>query len=128
MFCLNFWDCAGQEKFGGLRDGYYIGGQAALIFSDVLSRISEKNTALWKRDVQRVMSTPALCYIKHKTDVEESPDGLPRMGRIEDEGGIPAFAVSTKLCAGLLEPLECLLQQYANDTSLRVLSVPECRD
>jgi GTP-binding nuclear protein Ran len=21
------WDTAGQEKFGGLRDGYYIGGQ-----------------------------------------------------------------------------------------------------
>ena len=24
---FNVWDCAGQEKFGGLRDGYYIMGQ-----------------------------------------------------------------------------------------------------
>ena len=23
---LNIWDTAGQEKFGGLRDGYYIKG------------------------------------------------------------------------------------------------------
>ena len=30
----------GQEKFGGLRDGYYIGGQAAIIMFDVTSRTS----------------------------------------------------------------------------------------
>ena len=24
------WDTAGQEKFGGLRDGYYIGGQGTI--------------------------------------------------------------------------------------------------
>lgn len=26
QICFNTWDTAGQEKFGGLRDGYYIGG------------------------------------------------------------------------------------------------------
>jgi len=25
---FNVWDTAGQEKFGGLRDGYYIQGEA----------------------------------------------------------------------------------------------------
>ena len=28
---FNCWDTAGQEKFGGLRDGYYIKGQCAII-------------------------------------------------------------------------------------------------
>ncbi|XP_020697235.1 GTP-binding nuclear protein Ran1-like [Dendrobium catenatum] len=28
------WDTAGQEKFGGLRDGYYIHGQCAIIMFD----------------------------------------------------------------------------------------------
>lgn len=28
---FNVWDTAGQEKFGGLRDGYYIQGQCAII-------------------------------------------------------------------------------------------------
>merc|ERR1712205_37892 len=32
------WDTAGQEKFGGLRDGYYIHGQCAIIMFDVTSR------------------------------------------------------------------------------------------
>jgi len=27
--CFNVWDTAGQEKFGGLRDGYYIQGNHA---------------------------------------------------------------------------------------------------
>lgn len=29
---VNIWDCAGVEKFGGLRDGYYIQMDAALVF------------------------------------------------------------------------------------------------
>merc|ERR1712228_498227 len=32
---FNCWDTAGQEKFGGLRDGYYIQGQCAIIMFDV---------------------------------------------------------------------------------------------
>ena len=34
----NCWDTAGQEKFGGLRDGYYVGGKAAIIMFDVTSK------------------------------------------------------------------------------------------
>merc|ERR1712173_119660 len=40
---FNVWDTAGQEKFGGLRDGYYIQGQCAIIMFDVTSRITYKN-------------------------------------------------------------------------------------
>jgi GTP-binding nuclear protein Ran len=51
---FNVWDCAGQEKYGGLRDGYYIGGQSAIIMFDVMSRISYKNVPNWHRDIVRV--------------------------------------------------------------------------
>lgn len=43
------WDTAGQEKFGGLRDGYYINGQAGIIMFDVTSRITYKNVPNWHR-------------------------------------------------------------------------------
>ena len=36
---FNIWDTAGQEKFGGLRDGYYIQAQCAIIMFDVTSRV-----------------------------------------------------------------------------------------
>jgi GTP-binding nuclear protein Ran len=50
---FNVWDTAGQEKFGGLRDGYYIQGQCAIIMFDVTSRITYKNVPNWHRDMVR---------------------------------------------------------------------------
>eukprot|EP01084_Bolivina_argentea_P035098 65104_1 len=50
----NCWDTAGQEKFGGLRDGYYVGGKAAIIMFDVTSRITYKSVSVWHRDLTRV--------------------------------------------------------------------------
>merc|ERR1719318_2005614 len=44
---FNVWDTAGQEKFGGLRDGYYIQGQCAIIMFDVTSRVTYKNVPNW---------------------------------------------------------------------------------
>ncbi|KAB0403571.1 hypothetical protein E2I00_003921 [Balaenoptera physalus] len=40
---FNVWNTAGQKKFGGLRDGYYIQAQCAIIMSDVTSRVTYKN-------------------------------------------------------------------------------------
>ena len=40
---FNVWDTAGQEKYAGLRDGYYIQANCAIIMFDVTSRITYKN-------------------------------------------------------------------------------------
>jgi GTP-binding nuclear protein Ran len=47
------WDTAGQEKFGGLRDGYYIQSNAAIIFFDVTSKSSYRNVPKWHKDLAR---------------------------------------------------------------------------
>lgn len=52
--CFNVWDCAGQEKFGGLRDGYYIQSQCAIIMCDLTSAQSIKNAKKWRADIKRV--------------------------------------------------------------------------
>ena len=74
---FNVWDTAGQEKFGGLRDGkkllqrsqrshaliprcragYYINGQCAIIMFDVTARMTYKNVPNWHRDIVRVCET-----------------------------------------------------------------------
>jgi GTP-binding nuclear protein Ran len=48
---FDVWDTAGQEKFGGLRDGYYINGQCGIIMFDVTSRITYKNVPNWHRKI-----------------------------------------------------------------------------
>jgi len=51
---FNCWDTAGQEKFGGLRDGYYIGGQAAIVMFDVTAQVTYKSVPHWHKDLTRV--------------------------------------------------------------------------
>jgi GTP-binding nuclear protein Ran len=65
------WDTAGQEKFGGLRDGYYIQGQCAIIMFDVTGRITYKNVPVWYRDLMRVCEHIPIVLVGNKVDVKE---------------------------------------------------------
>jgi len=67
----NVWDTAGQEKFGGLRDGYYVGGQAAIIMFDVTSRITYKSVQIWHRDLTRVCESIPIVLCGNKVDVKD---------------------------------------------------------
>merc|ERR1712028_315585 len=68
---FNTWDTAGQEKFGGLRDGYYIQGQCAVIMFDVTSRITYKNVPNWHRDIVRVCENIPIVLVGNKVDVKD---------------------------------------------------------
>lgn len=65
------WDTAGQEKFGGLRDGYYINGQCGIIMFDVTSRVTYKNVPNWYRDLVRVCEGIPIVLCGNKVDVKE---------------------------------------------------------
>ncbi|KAK2974357.1 hypothetical protein RJ640_021213, partial [Escallonia rubra] len=64
------WDTAGQEKFGGLRDGYYIHGQCAIIMFDVTARLTYKNVPTWHRDICRVCENIPIVLCGNKVDVK----------------------------------------------------------
>jgi len=68
---FDVWDTAGQEKFGGLRDGYYINGQCGIIMFDVTSRITYKNVPNWHRDLVRVCENIPIVLVGNKVDVKE---------------------------------------------------------
>ncbi|CDI79417.1 GTP-binding nuclear protein ran/tc4, putative [Eimeria acervulina] len=63
---FNVWDTAGQEKFGGLRDGYYIKGQCAIMMFDVTSRITYRNIPNWHRDIVRVCENIPIVLVGNK--------------------------------------------------------------
>merc|ERR1711959_17919 len=71
VLTFNVWDTAGQEKFGGLRDGYYIQGQCAIIMFDVTSRITYKNVPNWHRDIVRVCENIPIVLVGNKVDVKD---------------------------------------------------------
>jgi GTP-binding nuclear protein Ran len=65
------WDTAGQEKFGGLRDGYYIGGHSAIIMFDVTSRITYKSVPHWHKDLVRVCENIPIVLCGNKVDCKD---------------------------------------------------------
>jgi GTP-binding nuclear protein Ran len=68
---FNVWDTAGQEKFGGLRDGYYIQGQCGIIMFDVTSRVTYKNVINWHKDLARVCDNIPIVLCGNKSDVKD---------------------------------------------------------
>ena len=68
---FNIWDTAGQEKFGGLRDGYYIQGECAIIMFDVTSRITYKHVPNWHRDLTRVCDNIPIVLVGNKVDIKD---------------------------------------------------------
>jgi len=68
---FNVWDTAGQEKFGGLRDGYYIQGKCAIIMFDVTCRATYKNVPNWHRDLTRVCENIPIVLCGNKVDIKD---------------------------------------------------------
>ena len=68
---FDVWDTAGQEKFGGLRDGYYIQGKCGIIMFDVTSRITYKNVPNWHRDLVCVCENIPIVLCGNKVDMKD---------------------------------------------------------
>ena len=107
---FNVWDTAGQEKFGGLRDGYYVNGDCAIVMFDVTARATLKHASNWTRDVQRVCGpdVPLIC-------VGNKIDGNRRCSHpcsfTQHSGGY--CEISTKTNANITAPFERLATMIA---------------
>lgn len=94
---FKIWDCAGQEKFGGLRDGYYIGAQGVIIMLDLTSKLTLRNMEHWVKDVGRVVGedVPVIVCgnkidaLNRKLTEEMIKEVLPKT--------VPYFNVSAKI-------------------------------
>jgi GTP-binding nuclear protein Ran len=99
---FDVWDTAGQEKFGGLRDGYYINGQCGIIMFDVTSRITYKNVPNWHRDLVRVCENIPIVLCGNKVDVWDTA-GQEKFGGLRDgysltgQCGIIMFDVTSRI-------------------------------
>ena len=68
---FNCWDTAGQEKFGGLRDGYYRQSQCAILMFDVTSLETYNNVSCWHEDLVRVCGNIPIVLCGNKVDVRD---------------------------------------------------------
>jgi len=68
---FNVWDTAGQEKFGGLREGYYVHAECCIVMFDVTSRITYQHVPKWIDDARRVCPDVPVVLVGNKVDSPE---------------------------------------------------------
>ncbi len=115
---FNCWDTAGQEKFGGLRDGYYIQADAAIIMFDVTSKLSYKSVPAWHRDLVRVIkpgSPIVLCG--NKVDCKERKI-KPRQIMFHRNKGIQYYDISARSNYNFEKPFLHLARVLLADDTL----------
>ncbi|TNJ29518.1 GTP-binding nuclear protein RAN/TC4 [Giardia muris] len=131
---LNVHDTAGQEKFGGLRDGYYVDSDACLLFFDVTNRITYKNVENWYRDVYRICPTRrdyqtgeekplAIVLVGNKCDVKDREIRTQTV-KFHRTKNIPYVEISAKDNFNYELPILSILRTLMNDPSIQFSQAP----
>jgi GTP-binding nuclear protein Ran len=120
---FSMWDLAGEEKFGGLRDGYYIGAQAALVVFSVTDRKSYKSVPNWHRDVVRVADVVPMVLLGTKRDAISERRVSPKNILFHRKRNLQYVEVSSKSMSReeLLRPMLLLARMLTNDQMLELL-------
>lgn len=117
LICFNVWDTAGQEKFGGLRDGYYIEGQCAIIMFDVTARMTYRNVANWHRDIVRVCENIPIVLVGNKVDVMDRAVKAKQI-TYHRKKNLQYYDLSAKSNYNYEKPFLWLAKKLANDNNL----------
>lgn len=123
---FDVWDTAGQEKFGGLRDGYYINGQCGIIMFDVTSRITYKNVPNWHRDLVRVCENIPIVLCGNKVDVKERKVKAKTI-TFHRKKNLQYYDISAKSNYNFEKPFLWLARKLAGNPSLEFVATPALR-
>lgn len=123
---FNVWDTAGQEKFGGLRDGYYIQGQCAIIMFDVTSRITYKNVPSWHRDLTRVCENIPIVLVGNKVEIKDRKVKA-KMITFHRKKNLQYYDISAKSNYNFEKPFLWLARKLSGDNSLHFVQAPALR-
>jgi len=118
-FVLDIWDTAGQEKFMGLGDNYFMRSDGAIVMFDITAKNTLKNIKTW------------VSSIKNKNTVKDIPIGI--YGNkfdvvIKDEDRIKTkyTKISCKSCYNVYAPIVDILQKITGHKDLvQVVDVEE---
>jgi GTP-binding nuclear protein Ran len=120
---FNVWDTAGQEKFGGLRDGYYISAQAAIIMFDVTSRTTYKDVPNWHRDLVRVCEGIPIVLCGNKVDIKDRKV-KPKQITFHRKKNLQYYDISAKSNYNFEKPFLWLARKLVGDPNLTFVEAP----
>jgi GTP-binding nuclear protein Ran len=121
--CFNTWDTAGQEKFGGLRDGYYVQGQCGIIMFDVTSRITYNNVPNWHKDLVRVCENIPIVLCGNKVDIKERKVKAKTI-TFHRKKNLQYYDISAKSNYNFEKPFVWLAQRLTGHPDLQLVASP----
>jgi len=120
---FNVWDTAGQEKFGGLRDGYYIQGECAILMFDVTSRVTYKNVPNWHRDLVRVCENIPIVIVGNKVDIKDRKVKAKAI-TFHRKKNLQYYDISAKSNYNFEKPFLYLARKLIGDPNLEFTAMP----
>eukprot|EP00286_Rhodomonas_abbreviata_P014790 CAMPEP_0181338438 /NCGR_PEP_ID=MMETSP1101-20121128/28636_1 /TAXON_ID=46948 /ORGANISM="Rhodomonas abbreviata, Strain Caron Lab Isolate" /LENGTH=174 /DNA_ID=CAMNT_0023449167 /DNA_START=19 /DNA_END=540 /DNA_ORIENTATION=- len=120
---FNVWDTAGQEKFGGLRDGYYIQGQCAIIMFDVTSRITYKSVPNWYRDLTRVCDNIPIVLCGNKVEVKDRKVKAKQI-TFHRKKNLQYYEISAKVNYNFEKPFIWITRKVAGNNAIEFVEAP----
>lgn len=119
---LNVWDTAGQEKFSGPRDGYYIAADACIGMFDLTSKVTLEHLPGILREVKKVRGEIPMVVCGNKCDVQEVKVSLETRAKIAEK--YRYFDISAKSNYQYEEPFLCLMRMLVRDDTLEIVPIP----
>ena len=104
---FNCWDCAGNPDLQGLKEGYYIGGQAAIVMFNASDPLSFRDAKKYASDVQRICGNIPIVYCA----IQENPQRRQRLHHIKE----PFISISSKDNKNIMHPFLTLARQLMNE-------------
>jgi len=123
LILFNVWDTAGQEKLGGLRDGYYIGGHCGIIMFDVCSRITYQNVPKWYKDLVRVCENIPIVLVGNKVDVKDRKVKAKQI-TFHRKKNLQYYDISAKSNYQFEKPFVWLLRRLVGEPNLNLVEAP----
>jgi GTP-binding nuclear protein Ran len=120
---FNIWDTAGQEKLGGLREGYYIGADCAIVMFDVTSRITYKNVPKWYKDLTRICENVPMVLVGNKVDAKDRKIKGSHIN-FHRKRNLQYYDVSAKSNYQFEKPFLFLMKRLVNDPNLDLVEAP----
>ncbi|CAL9335130.1 GTP-binding protein [Streptomyces sp. enrichment culture] len=116
-FVFNCWDTAGQEKFGGLRDGFYVQTMGVIYMFDMTSLASYQALPKWHEDVERNTENVPAVVIGNKADTQDRAVPADELTFHLDHD-LPYYELSARDDTNLGEPFLSLAQKLIGRSDL----------
>ncbi|KAL7719756.1 GTP-binding nuclear protein [Entamoeba marina] len=114
---FNVWDVAGQDKFAGLADGYYICGECGIIMFDLTSTKSYYDVENWYQKISRICKKVPFVLVGNKNDVVERKVELDQI-TFHEENNLKYCDISVKSNENLSEPFLILAKELTGNEDL----------